>query len=90
MRKTELVNAVAEATDMGTRQADDVVSAILEQITNAMSRGEIVNLIGFGTFSVKSRAARSGRHPQTGEVITVPAANVPTFKAGKHLRDAMR
>lgn len=90
MRKTELVNAVADATDMGVRQADDVVSAILEHITNAMSRGEVVSLAGFGTFSVKSRSPRTGRHPRTGEVITISAVNVPTFKAGKNLKDAVR
>lgn len=89
MRKTELINAVAEAAGISERQADDVVASLLEQITNAMSRGEPVNLIGFGSFLVKSRAARKGKNPQTGASIDIPAAKLPSFKAGKKLKEAV-
>ncbi|MBC6904128.1 HU family DNA-binding protein [Saccharophagus sp. K07] len=89
MRKPELVKAVAEIADLSERQADAVVSAVVEQITNALSRGESVNLVGFGSFSVKSRPARQGRNPKNGEAIQIPASNVPVFKAGKGLKDAI-
>jgi DNA-binding protein HU-beta len=89
MRKPELVKAVAELADLSERQADAVLAAVLEQITNALSRGETVNLVGFGSFSVKSRAARQGRNPKTGEPIQIPAATMPVFKAGKGLKDAI-
>lgn len=89
MRKPELVKAVAELADLSERQADAVLAAVLEQITNALSRGETVNLVGFGSFSVKSRPARQGRNPKTGEPIQIPAAAAPVFKAGKGLKDAI-
>jgi DNA-binding protein HU-beta len=90
MRKSELVAAVADKADLETRQADNAVAAIFEQITNALSRGESVNLVGFGSFVVKARAARSGHNPQTGAVIAIPAAQVPSFKAGQKLKDAVQ
>lgn len=90
MRKPELVKAVAEIADLSERQADAVVAAVLEQITNALSRGETVNLVGFGSFSVKARPARQGRNPKSGEPINIPASSAPVFKAGKGLKDAMR
>jgi DNA-binding protein HU-alpha len=89
MRKPELVKAVAELADLSERQADAVLAAVLEQITNALSRGETVNLVGFGSFAVKSRPARQGRNPKTGEPIQIPAATTPVFKAGKGLKDAI-
>lgn len=89
MRKPELVKAVAELADLSERQADGVLSAVLEQITNALSKGDTVNLVGFGSFSVKSRPARQGRNPKTGEPIQIPAATTPVFKAGKGLKDAI-
>ena len=90
MLKQELVKAVAEIADLSERQADAVVAAVLEQITNALSRGETVNLVGFGSFSVKARPARQGRNPKSGEPINIPASSAPVFKAGKGLKDAMR
>jgi nucleoid DNA-binding protein len=89
MRKPELVKAVAELADLSERQADAVLAAVLEQITNALSRGDTVNLVGFGSFSVKTRPARQGRNPKTGEPIEIPAANLPVFKAGKGLKDSI-
>lgn len=89
MRKSELVKAVADIADIDERQADDAVAAMLEQITNALSRGEVVSLTGFGVFSVKARPARSGRNPQSGAAISIGATNVPRFKAGKKLREAL-
>ena len=89
MRKPELVKAVADIADLTERQADAVQAATLEQITNALSKGEAVNLVGFGSFSVKFRPARQGRNPKTGEPIQIPASNVPVFKAGKGLKDAL-
>jgi len=89
MRKPELIKAVAEIADLSERQADAVVSAVVEQITNALSKGETVNLVGFGSFSVKSRPARQGRNPKNGETIQIPASNAPVFKAGKGLKDAL-
>ncbi len=90
MRKPELIKAVAEVADLSERQADAVLAAVLEQITNALSRGETVNLVGFGSFSVKARQARQGRNPKNGEPIQIPASNTPTFKAGKGLKDALQ
>jgi Bacterial nucleoid DNA-binding protein len=89
MRKPELVKAVAEIADLSERQADAVLAAVLEQITNALSKGDTVNLVGFGSFSVKSRPARQGRNPKNGEPIQIPASNTPVFKAGKGLKDAL-
>lgn len=90
MRKTELTKAVADIADINQRQADAAVEAMLEQITNALSRGESVNLVGFGAFTVKPRAARTGRNPQTGASIEIAATHVPQFKAGKKLKDALQ
>lgn len=90
MRKTELIDAVAEAAGISKRQADDVVASLLEQVTNAMCRAESVNLVGFGSFAVKSRAARKGKNPQTGATIDIPAAKLPGFKAGKKLKEAVQ
>lgn len=89
MRKPELIKAVAELADLPEKQAVAVVDAVLEQITNALNRGETVNLVGFGSFSVKARPARQGRNPKNGEPIEIPASNNPTFKAGKGLKDAL-
>ncbi|TVZ42091.1 DNA-binding protein HU-beta [Alteromonadaceae bacterium 2753L.S.0a.02] len=89
MRKTELVKLVSEQCGLSRYQADDAVSSLFEQITNALSRGERVNLLGFGSFSVKSRAAHSGKNPQTHETIHIPAKNHIQFKPGKRLSDAL-
>lgn len=89
MRKPELAAAIADAADLPKEKANDVLSAILEEITNAMSRNETVNLVGFGTFSVRQRAARKGKNPQTGVEIDIPASSTVGFKPGKALKEAV-
>ena len=89
MNKAELVDAVAGASNLSKADAGRAVDAIVESVTSALKRGEQVSVVGFGTFSVKHRAARSGRNPRTGETIQIKASNVPGFKAGKGLKDAV-
>ncbi len=89
MHKSDLVESVANVTDLSKDKANDVVSAILEEITNALSRDESVNLIGFGAFTQRQRAARAGRSPKTGEAIQIPASTSVGFKPGKALKDAV-
>lgn len=89
MSKTDLVSAVAEMTGTSKKDAEKAVSATLESITKALANGDKVQLIGFGTFEVKKRAARMGRNPQTKEEIIIPASKLPAFKAGKALKDAV-
>lgn len=86
MYKPELVAAVAAAGELSSRQADDVLEAFLEQVTNALSRGETVALLGFGSFHVQRQAARTGRHPKTGQPLQIAATNRVSFKPGKHLK----
>jgi len=89
MNKTELVEAVADAADLSKASATRAVEAVLNSVTSALQEGEQVSLVGFGTFSVKDRAARVGRNPQTGAEIQIKAAKIPAFKAGKALKDAV-
>lgn len=89
MRKSELIAAVADSAELSEREAGAALEAFVEQITNALSRGEFVNLLGFGRFSVKVRQPRSGRNPQTGATIDIPASKLAQFKAGKRMREAM-
>lgn len=89
MNKAQLVDAVAEAADLPKNIATKALDAMLDNITKALAAGDIVALMGFGTFSVKERAARTGRNPKTGEPINIAATNVPGFKAGKALKDAV-
>ena len=89
MSKTELVNAVAEKTGTSKKDAEKAVSATLDAITEALVNGDKVQIIGFGTFEVKERAERVGRNPQTKEEITIPASKLPSFKAGKALKEAV-
>lgn len=89
MNKTELVSSVAEKTDKTKKDAEQVVSAVFESIQEALGKGEKVQLVGFGTFEVRTREARKGRNPQTGKEIQIPATKVPAFKAGKALKDAV-
>ena len=89
MNKSDLVTAVAAQADLTKDKADAAVSAIVEQITNALSRDESVTLVGFGTFSQSHRAARTGRNPQTGAEIQISASNGVNFKPGKSLKDAV-
>jgi DNA-binding protein HU-beta len=89
MNKADLISQVAEKTEMTKKDAEKTVSALLATIEEALSKGEKVQLVGFGTFEIRERAARKGRNPQTGEEISIAAARVPVFKAGKALRDAV-
>ncbi|ACE83772.1 HU family DNA-binding protein [Cellvibrio japonicus] len=89
MNKTDIVVAVANTVELSAHKADLVVSAFVEQITNALARGESVALLGFGSFQVSERAARTGRNPQTGEAIQIAASKSVSFKAGKALKDAV-
>ncbi len=89
MNKTELIDAVAEGADISKAAATRAVDTLLETITGALAKGDQVTLVGFGTFTVKERAARTGRNPRTGEAIEIKAAKVPGFKAGKALKDAV-
>jgi DNA-binding protein HU-alpha len=89
MHKTELTEIVADKTDLPKAKANDVVTDILDTITNALSRNEPVNLIGFGSFTQRHRTARTGRSPKTGEAIQIAASNSVGFKPGKALKDAV-
>ncbi|MEO7199669.1 MAG: HU family DNA-binding protein [Dokdonella sp.] len=89
MNKGEFVSAVAEAADMTKAEADRAVEAVFEVIKNALKAGDTVSLVGFGTFSARARAARTGRNPRTGDTIQIAASNNPAFKAGKALKDAL-
>ncbi|MFN0001484.1 MAG: HU family DNA-binding protein [Pseudohongiellaceae bacterium] len=89
MNKAELIDAVAESTDLPKASATRAVDAVLETITGVLQSGNSVSLVGFGAFTVKARAARVGRNPQTGAAINIAAAKVPGFKAGKALKDSV-
>ncbi|HEY8538278.1 MAG TPA: HU family DNA-binding protein [Steroidobacteraceae bacterium] len=89
MNKAELIEAVASAANLSKADATRAVDAVVETITNALKKGQQVSVVGFGTFSVKHRGERSGRNPRTGNPIKIAASNVPGFKAGKALRDAV-
>jgi DNA-binding protein HU-beta len=89
MNKAELVDAVASAANLSKADAGRAVDAMVDTITAALKTGQQVSVVGFGTFSVKHRSARSGRNPRTGDTIEIAASNVPGFKAGKALRDAV-
>ena len=86
MNKGELISKITEA-GLTKKDAETAVNAVVSSITDALVKGDAVSLIGFGTFSVKERAAREGKNPRTGEVIKIAASKVPTFKAGKALKD---
>ena len=89
MNKSELIDKVAASADIPKAVAGRALDAVIESITGALQDGESVVLVGFGTFSVKDRAARTGRNPQTGNPIEIAAAKIPGFKAGKALKDAV-
>ena len=89
MNKTDLISEVAARTGMTKRDVEKVVNAFFSTIEGTLKSGDKVQLIGFGTFEVRDRQARKGRNPQTGEEISIPAARVPAFKAGKALKDAV-
>ena len=89
MNKAELIDAVAEAADLSKASAARAVDAVTDAIADSLKKDEQVAIVGFGTFSVRKRAARSGRNPRTGETINIKASNVPGFKPGKALKDAV-
>ena len=89
MNKTELVATVAEQADISKKDAEKVLKAFVDVVTEEMKKGEKVQLVGFGTFEVSERAAREGRNPQTGKTMKIEACKAPKFKAGKALKDMM-
>ncbi len=89
MTKSELIDGIAENTGLSKTDASKALAATLESITDALKAGDKVALIGFGTFSVSSRAARTGKNPQTGEALAIPASKASKFKAGQKLKDAV-
>ena len=89
MNKSELIDAIASGADVSKASAGRALDSAIGAVTVALKSGDSVSLVGFGTFSVKHRAARAGRNPQTGAEIQRAAANVPSFKAGKALKDAV-
>ena len=89
MNKSELIDAIADKSELTKADAGRALDGFLGAVTDALSNGDSVALVGFGTFSVKERAERKGRNPQTGAEITIKAANIPSFKAGKSLKDAV-
>jgi DNA-binding protein HU-beta len=89
VNKNDLVDAVAEQTGLAKSDAARAVEALLGAVTDALRKGETVALSGFGSFVAKTRAARTGRNPRTGEAIAIPASRAPAFKAGKGLKDAL-
>ena len=90
MNKTELINAIVESAKISKKDATAALDATMEAIVDALKKGDKVQLVGFGSFEVKERAARKGRNPKTKEEITIPASKVPGFKAGRGLKDAIK
>ena len=89
MNKTQLVDAIVEKSGLKKKEAEAAVNAMTDAIAAALKAGDKVQLVGFGTFEVKERAAREGRNPRTGETITIAASKHPTFTAGKALKDSV-
>ena len=89
MNKTELIDAVADEAEVSKAEAGRAVDAVISSITKALKKGDSVTLVGFGTFKVSKRAARTGRNPKTGDTIKIAASKNPSFKAGKALKDAV-
>ncbi len=90
MKKPELVAAIAEQTGLTKEKSGEVLNAITDEITNAMTKDDTVSLIGFGTFTTRVRSARTGKNPQTGKTIQIAASKSVGFKAGKALKDAVK
>lgn len=90
MSKQELVNFMADKTDLSKKDSEAALAAFLDGVKNALKKGDSVTLVGFGTFNVSNRSARQGRNPQTGATINIPARKVPVFKAGKGLKEVVR
>ena len=89
MNKAELVSAIADKAELSKKDAEAALKAFTDVIAEELKKGEKIQLVGFGTFEVSERAARTGRKPQTGEEMTIPASKAPKFKAGKALKDLM-
>jgi len=89
VNKSELIEAIAASADIPKAAAGRALDAMVDSITDALKKGDQVALVGFGTFAVKERAARTGRNPRTGDPIEIAAAKIPNFKAGKALKDAV-
>jgi DNA-binding protein HU-beta len=89
MSKQEIVAKMADDANITKKAAEDAYNAFLDAVKGSLAKGESVSLIGFGTFAVSERSARKGRNPQTGKEIKIPARKVPTFKAGKGLKEAV-
>ena len=89
MNKSELIDAIAASADIPKAVAGRALDAVIESVTGALKAGDSVVLVGFGTFAVKERAARTGRNPQTGATLEIKASKVPSFKAGKGLKDSV-
>ncbi|BDR60589.1 HU family DNA-binding protein [Lactobacillus xylocopicola] len=90
INKSELTKEVSAKTELKQKDAEKVIDALIESIKEDLAKGEKVQIIGFGSFEVRSRAARKGRNPQTGKTLTIPATKVPAFKPGKALKDAVK
>lgn len=89
MNKAELIAKVAEKAELSKKDADKAVSALIESVQEALKAGDKVQLVGFGSFEVRERAARKGKNPRSGEEITIPASKAPVFKAGKAFKDSI-
>lgn len=87
MNKHELISAIAQDAELTKKDAENALAAAVKAISNALAEGDKVQIVGFGTFEIRERAARTGKNPRTGEVIDIAASKVPAFKAGKALKD---
>lgn len=90
MTKDEMIAAMAESSGISKKQATEALSAFMDNVTTSLKRGQKVSFAGFGTFAISDRKARTGRNPQTGATINIPATKVPVFRAGKNLKEAVR
>lgn len=90
MNKSELIDAIAESAEISKAAAGRALDGMVKAVSKALKKGDTVSLIGFGTFTVRKRAARTGRNPQTGAALKIKASKVPAFKAGKALKDAVK
>ncbi len=89
MNKTELIAAVSEKTGVSKKDCEKTISAMLDQVAESLAQGDKVQIVGFGSFEVKERQARTGRNPKTGEAVEIAASKAPVFKAGKALKDTV-
>jgi DNA-binding protein HU-beta len=90
MNKTDLVSNIAKKSGFSKKDVESILNGFVGEVTEALSTGDKVQLIGFGTFETRKRSGRTGRNPQTGQTITIPESNVPAFKAGNKLKDAVK